>query len=66
MMSVIKSIKRQSGQNGSPSAGEDELAELGSAFNRMTEIIQRNKDIESNSCSAGKMAHWRTFIGSRP
>jgi two-component system NtrC family sensor kinase len=37
-------------------SGEDELAEMGSAFNRMTDIIQRNKTIESNLAQQGKMA----------
>ena len=56
MMSVIKQIKRGNLDERMTVNGEDELAELGSAFNRMTEIIQRNKDIESNLAQQGKMA----------
>ncbi|MFA7405250.1 MAG: ATP-binding protein, partial [Pelobacteraceae bacterium] len=56
MMSVIKRIKRGDLNERMTVTGEDELAELGSAFNRMTEIIQRNKDIESNLAQQGKMA----------
>jgi len=56
MMSVIKRIKRGNLNERMTVTGEDELAELGSAFNRMTEIIQRNKDIESNLAQQGKMA----------
>lgn len=56
MMSVIKQIKRGNLDERMTVNGGDELAELGSAFNRMTEIIQRNKDIESNLAQQGKMA----------
>src|SRR6185369_5652673 len=56
MMSVIKSIKKGHLDERISVSGEDELAELGSAFNRMTEIIQRNKTIESNLAQQGKMA----------
>ncbi|OGU14347.1 MAG: histidine kinase [Geobacteraceae bacterium GWC2_53_11] len=56
MMTVIKHIKRGNLDERMTVTGEDELAELGSAFNRMTDIIQRNKDIESNLAQQGKMA----------
>lgn len=35
---------------------EDELGELGNSFNRMTEIIQRNRSMESTLAQQGKMA----------
>jgi len=56
MMSVIKNIKRGHLDERITVSGEDELAELASAFNRMTEIIQRNKNMESNLAQQGKMA----------
>jgi len=56
MMSVIKLIKRGNLDERMTVTGEDELAEMASAFNRMTEIIQRNKEIESNLAQQGKMA----------
>ena len=56
MMTVIKHIKRGNLDERIAVSGEDELAEMGSAFNRMTDIIQRNKAIESNLAQQGKMA----------
>ncbi|MDD2897128.1 MAG: cache domain-containing protein [Desulfuromonadaceae bacterium] len=56
MMSVISRVKRGNLDERISVNGEDELAELGSAFNRMTDIIQRNKTIESNLAQQGKMA----------
>jgi two-component system NtrC family sensor kinase len=56
MMAVIKSIKQGHLDERITVSGEDELAELASAFNRMTEIIQRNKTMESNLAQQGKMA----------
>lgn len=56
MMSVIKRVKRGNLDDRMTVSGEDELAEMGSAFNRMTDIIQRNKTIESNLAQQGKMA----------
>ena len=56
MMSVIKRVKRGNLDERMTVSGEDELAEMGSAFNRMTDIIQRNKEIESNLAQQGKMA----------
>ncbi len=56
MMSVIKRVKRGNLDERMAVAGEDELAEMGSAFNRMADIIQRNKAIESNLAQQGKMA----------
>jgi two-component system NtrC family sensor kinase len=56
MMSVIKHIKRGNLDERITVSGEDELAEMGSAFNRMTDIIQRNKEMETNLAQQGKMA----------
>ncbi|MEI6701907.1 MAG: cache domain-containing protein [Deltaproteobacteria bacterium] len=56
MMSVIKRIKRGNLDERMTISGEDELAEMARAFNRMTEIIQRNKTMESNLAQQGKMA----------
>lgn len=56
MMSVIKRVKRGNLNERMTVSGEDELAEMGSAFNRMTDIIQRNKAMESNLAQQGKMA----------
>jgi two-component system NtrC family sensor kinase len=56
MMSVIQRVKRGNLDERMNVSGEDELAEMGSAFNRMTDIIQRNKTIESNLAQQGKMA----------
>ncbi|MDD2365252.1 MAG: cache domain-containing protein [Desulfuromonadaceae bacterium] len=56
MMSVIKKVKRGNLDERMDVSGEDELAEMASAFNRMTDIIQRNKEIESNLAQQGKMA----------
>jgi two-component system NtrC family sensor kinase len=56
MMTVIKNIKRGNLDERITASGEDELAELASAFNRMTDIIQRNKAMESNLAQQGKMA----------
>lgn len=56
MMSVIKRVKRGNLDERMTVGGEDELAEMGSAFNRMTDIIQSNKELESNLAQQGKMA----------
>ena len=56
MMSVIKRVKRGNLDERMTVSGEDELAEMGSAFNRMTDIIQSNKELESNLAQQGKMA----------
>ena len=42
--------------SGSRSTTDDELGELGAAFNRMTEIIQRNRTMEATLAQQGKMA----------
>lgn len=56
MMSVIQRVKRGNMDERMTVSGEDELAEMGSAFNRMADIIQRNKELESSLAQQGKMA----------
>lgn len=56
MIEVIRRVKRGKLDERMQVSGEDELAEMGSAFNRMTEIIRRNRDIEASLAQQGKMA----------
>lgn len=56
MIDVIRDVKRGNLERKMRIDGQDELAEMASAFNRMTEIIQRNREIESNLAQQGKMA----------
>lgn len=56
MIDVIRRVKRGNLDERMLVSGEDELAEMGSAFNRMTEIIRRNRDIEASLAQQGKMA----------
>ncbi len=56
MMSVIHNVKRGHLDERMTVSGEDELAEMAGAFNRMTDIIEKNKIMESNLAQQGKMA----------
>ncbi len=56
MMTVIQRVKRGNLDERMTVTGEDELSDMAKAFNRMTDIIQRNKAIESNLAQQGKMA----------
>ena len=56
MISVIRRVKRGNLDERMAVSGEDELAEMGSAFNRMTDIIRRNKEMEASLAQQGKMA----------
>lgn len=56
MMSIIQKVKRGNLDERMNVGGEDELAEMSKAFNRMADIIQRNKEIETNLAQQGKMA----------
>ncbi|MEI6215530.1 MAG: Cache 3/Cache 2 fusion domain-containing protein [Desulfuromonadales bacterium] len=56
MMSIIQRVRRGNLDERMNVSGHDELAEMGQAFNRMTEIIQQNKAIEANLAQQGKMA----------
>lgn len=56
MMEVIRRVKRGNLEEKMVVEGQDELAEMAGAFNRMTEIIRRNKEMESSLAQQGKMA----------
>lgn len=56
MIEVIRRVKRGNLEEKMVVEGQDELAEMAGAFNRMTEIIHRNKEIEANLAQQGKMA----------
>ncbi len=56
MIDVIRDVKRGNLEKKMTVDGQDELAEMAGAFNRMTEIIQRNREMESNLAQQGKMA----------
>jgi two-component system NtrC family sensor kinase len=56
MIEVIRRVKRGNLEERVVVEGEDELAELAGAFNRMTDIIRRNKEMEASLAQQGKMA----------
>lgn len=56
MIEVIRRVKRGKLDEIMKVSGEDELAEMAGAFNRMTEIIRRNRDMEASLAQQGKMA----------
>ncbi|GFE58041.1 cache domain-containing protein [Geobacter sp. AOG1] len=56
MMEVIRKVKKGRLDERMEVDSTDELGELAAAFNRMTQIIKRNKDMESNLAQQGKMA----------
>jgi len=56
MIEVIRRVKRGNLEERVVVEGEDELAELAAAFNRMTDIIRRNKEMEASLAQQGKMA----------
>jgi two-component system, NtrC family, sensor kinase len=56
MLEVIRRVKRGRLEERMDVNSADELGELASAFNRMTEIIRKNKEIETNLAQQGKMA----------
>ena len=56
MIEVIRRVKRGHLEEKMTVEGQDELAEMAGAFNRMTEIIHRNKEMEANLAQQGKMA----------
>ena len=56
MLETIRQVKRGRLDVRVEVNSDDELGELGSAFNRMTEIIQRNREIEAALAQQGKMA----------
>ncbi|GFE60451.1 cache domain-containing protein [Geobacter sp. AOG2] len=56
MIDVIRRVKRGNLEERMKVEGQDELAELAGAFNRMTDIIRRNKEMEASLAQHGKMA----------
>ena len=56
MIETIRKVKRGDMQARMEVVGSDELAEMATAFNHMTNIIQRNQEMESTLAQQGKMA----------
>lgn len=56
MIEVIRRVKRGQLDERMTVSGADELAEMAGAFNRMTEIIRRNREMEASLAQQGKMA----------
>ncbi|MCM0083711.1 cache domain-containing protein [Geomonas sp. Red32] len=56
MMSVIRKVKQGRLDERIAVESNDELGELAAAFNRMTQIIKHNKELEANLAQQGKMA----------
>lgn len=56
MIEVIRRVKRGHLDERMVVNGADELAEMAGAFNRMTEIICRNREMEASLAQQGKMA----------
>jgi len=56
MLETIRQVKRGRLDVRVEINSDDELGELGAAFNRMTAIIQRNREMEATLAQQGKMA----------
>ncbi|HEY5974936.1 MAG TPA: Cache 3/Cache 2 fusion domain-containing protein, partial [Geobacteraceae bacterium] len=56
MIDAIREVKRGRFDVQMAVESNDELGELASTFNRMTEIIKRNKEMEASLAQQGKMA----------
>ena len=56
MMTVIRRVKQGRLDEQMPVESRDELGELAAAFNRMTKMLQKNKELESALAQQGKMA----------
>ncbi|HEY6839022.1 MAG TPA: Cache 3/Cache 2 fusion domain-containing protein, partial [Geobacteraceae bacterium] len=56
MTEVIRKVKKGRLDEQMEVDTEDELGELANAFNRMTSMIRRNKEMEANLAQQGKMA----------
>lgn len=56
MLEVIRKIKKGRLEERMEVESGDELGELAGAFNRMTQMIRQNKEIEANLAQQGKMA----------
>lgn len=56
MITVIRRVKQGRLDEQMPVEGRDELGELAVAFNRMTRMLKKNKELESALAQQGKMA----------
>lgn len=56
MIETIRKVKKGDMQARMEVVGSDELAEMATAFNHMTNIIQRNQEMENTLAQQGKMA----------
>jgi two-component system NtrC family sensor kinase len=56
MIETIRAVRKGNLDARMEIHGQDELAEVAAAFNRMAEIIQRNQEMESTLAQQGKMA----------
>ncbi|NJD38886.1 MAG: HAMP domain-containing protein [Geobacter sp.] len=56
MIATIRKVRKGDMDARMEVVGSDELAEMAAAFNRMTDIIQRNKQMENTLAQQGKMA----------
>lgn len=56
MIEVIRLVKRGNFEEKMAVEGQDELAEMAGAFNRMTDMISHNKEMEASLAQQGKMA----------
>jgi len=56
MIEVIRRVKHGNLEEKMAVEGQDELAEMAGAFNRMTDIIRHNKEMEASLAQQGKMA----------
>jgi len=56
MTATIRAVKRGDTNRRMPVESRDELGELATAFNRMTSVLQRNRELEANLAQQGKMA----------
>jgi two-component system NtrC family sensor kinase len=56
MIETIRAIKRGQTNRQMQIDSRDELGELAAAFNRMTSLLQRNRELQANLAQQGKMA----------
>ncbi len=56
MIETIREVRKGNLDARMDVSGNDELSEMAAAFNRMTEIIKRNKEMEATLAQQGKMA----------
>ena len=56
MIETIRAIKRGQTNRQMQVESRDELGELAAAFNRMTSVLQRNRELEASLAQQGKMA----------